>query len=168
MRTDEATQKVNCFPHYNTNSCNAMRDVLNSFSSFGWDKHHATCLDLIDFYLKSTKIVLSLWEWRGMPYFYRLLTGNIVKQNQTLIWIVFTWQQESVTSEDMPKECSGRQLKFYATQADCQNLRKLFVKIGIFLLMVSCIGEVWRRFEHTRRRRSHCEHLKDNHWRKLT
>ena len=56
MRTDETTQKVN----YNTNSCNAMRDVLNSFSSFGWDKHHATCLDEIDFYLKSTKIVLSL------------------------------------------------------------------------------------------------------------
>ena len=60
MRTDETTQKVNCFAHYNTNSCNAMRDVLNGFSSFGWDKHHATCLDEIDFYLKSTKIVLSL------------------------------------------------------------------------------------------------------------
>ena len=56
MRTDETTQKVN----YNTNSCNAMRDVLNSFSSFNWDKHHAKCLDLIDFYLKSAKIVLSL------------------------------------------------------------------------------------------------------------
>lgn len=54
VRTDETTQK------YNTNSCNAMRDVLKSFSSFGWDRHHATCLDLIDFYLKSTKIVLSL------------------------------------------------------------------------------------------------------------
>lgn len=60
MRTDETTQKVNRFPHYNTNSCNAMRDVLNSFSSFGWDKNHATCLDLIEFYLKSTKTVISL------------------------------------------------------------------------------------------------------------
>ena len=62
MRTGETTQKANCFPHYNTNmnSCNTMRDVLNSFSSFVWDKHHATCLDEIDFYLKSTKIVLSL------------------------------------------------------------------------------------------------------------
>ena len=60
MRTDETTQKVNCFPHCNTNSCNAMRDVLNSFSSFNWDRHHAKCLDLIDFYLKSAKIVLSL------------------------------------------------------------------------------------------------------------
>ena len=60
MRADETTQKVNCFPHYNTNSSIAMRDVLNSFSSFDWDKHRATCLDLIEFYLKSTKIVLSL------------------------------------------------------------------------------------------------------------
>lgn len=73
-----------------------------------------------------------------------------MKQKYALIWIVFTWQQESVTSEDVPKNVPEDSLSF-CNSSRFEKLEKTVVKIGIFLLMVPFIGEDWRRFEQTRR-----------------